>query len=203
MQLTTHITLRPAQNSFSTTAARTSSPVKVKKHSTTALAKIAAHRARGAGKLKIKKAAIAKTGKPPMPGERKAMRKRIVLSNTNALPVQMQDLDKEALVDKRLVGTVVGLSEKVVDSLRAVEAFKPTQGWGLFRRPGLLVREESVALSAKLAEAEDKKEAFRMVLDGNRVSGKSMMLLHSMAAAFLRGWIVVNIPDGKPLTAFH
>jgi len=49
-------------------------------------------------------------------------------------------LEKETLADKRLVGSVVGLPENVVDSLRAAEAFKPTQGWGLFRRPGILIR---------------------------------------------------------------
>jgi small subunit ribosomal protein S29 len=196
MQLTAQLTLRPGQHLFSTTAARDAMPVGVKKKTTQAAAMIA-RRSKGVGRLKIKKKAIVKTGKPPLPGERKAMRKRIVLSNTNALPVQMEDLEKETLADKRLVGSVVGLPENVVDSLRAAEAFKPTQGWGLFRRPGILIREESVVLSERLAEVEKTKGSFRMVIDGDRVSGKSMMLLHAMTAAFLRGWIVVNIPDGQ------
>lgn len=151
--------------------------------------------------MTLKKKTVVKTGKPPLPGERKAMRKRIVLSNTNALPVEMRDLDKESLVDEQLVGTVVGLPENVVDSLRAAEAFRPTQEWGLFRRPGMLVRADSVVLSAKLAAAEEKKASFRMIIDGDRVTGKSMMLLHAMTTAFLRGWIVLNIPDGKSPTA--
>ncbi|KIN03897.1 hypothetical protein OIDMADRAFT_158841 [Oidiodendron maius Zn] len=134
-----------------------------------------------------------------MPGERKAIRKRIVLSNTNALSVQMEDLEKETLTDRRLIGSVVGLPENVVDSLRAAEAFRPTQVWGLFRRPGVLIREESVVLGEKLAEAEETKGSFRMVIDGDRISGKSMMLLHAMTTAFLRGWIVVNIPDAQEL----
>lgn len=200
MQFAAQLTLRPAQSTFSTTAAKNALPAKVKKHSAAELAKIAAMRARGGTKLKIKKKAVVKTGKPPMPGERKAIRKRIVLSNTNALSVQMEDLEKEILADRRLIGSVVGLPENVVDSLRAAEAFRPTQVWGLFRRPGVLIREESVVLSEKLAEAEETKGSFRMVIDGDRISGKSMMLLHAMTTAFLRGWIVVNIPDGKLLT---
>jgi small subunit ribosomal protein S29 len=84
-----------------------------------------------------------------------------------------------------------------VDSLRAVEAFKTTQGWGLFRRPGLLVREESVAVSRKLIMSEDGgNEMLRLVIDGERGTGKSLLLLHAMATAFVRGWIVVNIPEG-------
>jgi small subunit ribosomal protein S29 len=40
-----------------------------------------------------------------------------------------------------------------------------------------------------------------MVIDGDRISGKSMMLLHAITTAFLRGWIVLNIPDGKSAIA--
>ena len=98
----------------------------------------------------------------------------------------MEDLDKATLAERRLVGHVVGLPENVVDSLRAAEAFKPTQEWGLFRRPGVLIRNESLELSRRLAEAEIANKSFRMVIDGPRVSGKSMMLLHAMTTAFLR-----------------
>ncbi len=172
--------------------------------------------------LKIKKKAPVKTGKPPASGERKAMRKRIVLSNTNALEVKgMRDLDEGAVEEmvstkdvaeeevlagalgmvggedggKDWVGKVVGLKGETVDSLRAVEAFKTTQGWGLFRRPALLVREESVIVSRKLVEGE-KVQGVRLLIDGERVTGKSLLLLHAMATAFLRGWVVVNIPEG-------
>jgi small subunit ribosomal protein S29 len=178
-------------------------------------------KAKGARTLRIKKKVPVKTGKPPMPGERKAMRKRIVLSNTNALEVQgMRDLEKALLEqmvesggsaqgeakdgavvaqggENAIVGSVVGLEGKTVDSLRAVEAFKATQGWGLFRRPGLLVREESAVVSKKLVGAEKEKKAVRMVFDGEKGTGKSLMLIHAMATAFVRGWVVINIPEGK------
>lgn len=135
-----------------------------------------------------------------MPGERKAIRKRIVLSNTNALEVVgMEDLTSEMVLDTKLIGKVIGLEGKTVDSLRAAEAFKTTQSWGIFRRPGLLVRKESVKLARKMVDREQSKETLRLILDGDRVSGKSMMLIHTMATAFLRGWIVLNIPEGNIL----
>jgi small subunit ribosomal protein S29 len=155
------------------------------------------------------------------------MRKRIVLSNTNALEVEgMRELDGQLVGEwekgitlgdaergdwvldgalgmveqgkgegEEVIGKVVGLMGSTVDSLRAVEAFKTTQGWGLFRRPGLLVREESVALSRKLILSEEGK-LLRLVIDGDRGTGKSLLLLHAMATAFVRGWIVLNIPEG-------
>ncbi|CZR50997.1 related to ribosomal protein [Phialocephala subalpina] len=182
-----------------------------------------AARSKGQKTLKIKKKAVVKTGKPPAAGERKAMRKRIVLSNTNALEVEgMQDLDEqmvEKLVRKKeedlsvsfaleaagemeaeVVGKVVGLKGETVDSLRAVEAFKTTQGWGLFRRPGLLLREESRELSRRMVGAARGREELRLVIDGEKGSGKSLMLLHAMATAFVKGWVVLNIPEAQEVT---
>lgn len=163
-----------------------------------------------------------KAGKPPAPGERKAWRKRVVLSNTNALEVKgMREMDGKFIEDmlvasreleiseqdamklfvpteKGIVGTVVALTDSTVDSLRAVGAFKSNQSWELFRRPGLLIREESIKLSALLAAAEKPggDQALRLVIDGARVTGKTLMLLHGMATAFLRGWVVINIAEG-------
>ena len=154
------------------------------------------------------------------------MRKRIVLSNTNALEVtNLRDLNVEmvddmvrirdeveefvlqgAVVQKEggevvgkepVVGKVVGLKGVTVDSLRAAEAFKTTQGWELFRRPALLVREESVGLSRQLVRAQEEKKALRLVIDGEKGTGKSLMLIYAMATAFVKGWVVVNIPEGK------
>jgi small subunit ribosomal protein S29 len=133
-----------------------------------------------------------------MPGERKALRKRIVLSNTNALEVDgMQDLSRE--MSGRLegmVGKVVGLEGSTVDGLRAVEAFKTMQGWGLFRRPGVLIREENVELGRRMVGVKTAKETLRVVVDGAKGTGKSMLLLQAMATAFVRGWVVLNVPEG-------
>ena len=143
-----------------------------------------------------KKAAPTKTGKPPMPGERKAVRKRIVLSNTNALQVDgLNDLSKDMELAVH-TGKVVGIPGEVVDSLRALEAFKVSQGWGMFRRPALLIREESVAITEAMKRAEEGKMDMSLVVDGERGTGKSLMLLHAMATALVRGWIVLSIPEG-------
>lgn len=150
---------------------------------------------RQAKSLRVKKKAYVKTGKPPMPGERKAMRKRIVLSNTNAFEVTDM-VDMEATLVPEQIGKVVGLPGPVVDQLRTVEAFKTTQGWGMFRRPGCLVRTESVEMMKILEGAEKGKMTSITVIDGDRRTGKSMLLLQAMTAAFMKGWIVVNIPDG-------
>lgn len=159
-----------------------------------------------------KKNVPTKTGKAPMPGERKAMRKRVVLSNTNALEVVgLKDFDKAMLEEvlkpefkesgasDGLLGKVVGLQGETVDALRAVEAFKPNQGWGLFRRPGVLMREESVVLSRKIVDAEKKKQVLRLVVDGDKGTGKSLMLVQALATAVLRDWVVMTIPEGTLL----
>jgi len=151
----------------------------------------------GASKtLKIKKKAFVKTGRPPAPGERKAIRKRIVLSNSNALEVPTM-ADMTAELDAAQVGTVIGLPGSLVDQLRAAEAFKTTQCWSLFRRPAILIREESVEIAKMIQEAQDAKKTPVTIIDGDRGAGKSMMLLQAMATAFLNGWIVLSIPEGK------
>lgn len=103
-------------------------------------------------------------------------------------------------VREKILGYVVGLEGKTVDALRAVEAFTPTQGWGLFRRPALLVRDESVLLSRKIVQAEKEKSVLRLVIDGDKGTGKSLMLIHALATGVLRNWVVMNIPEGRSLS---
>ena len=142
-------------------------------------------------------------GRPPAPGERKALRKRIVLSNTNALEVHgMQDLSAESMIDMRLRGQVIGIPGLVVDQLRAVEAFKVSQAWGLFRTPGMLMRRETVEYGKMLEDmsSEEVGKTVRRVLVGERGSGKSMLLLQAMSMAFIKKWAVFHIPAGEQLT---
>lgn len=151
-------------------------------------------------KKKKRRDTNAPKGRPPAPGERKALRKRIVLSNVNALEVRdMQDLTPEAMIDMRLRGQVIGIPGPVVDQLRVLEAFKVSQGWGLFRRPGMLVRRETVEYGRMFEElsGENSGKVVRRVLVGEKGSGKSMMVLQAMSMALLKGWIVINIPNGK------
>ena len=157
--------------------------------------------------MKKKKKPPGERGKPPAVGERKALRRRIVLSNTNALAVPgMEDITMESMINEESRGKVFGIPGPVVDQLRAVDAFKVSQGWGLFRRPGMLVRKETIAYGKLIEEmsllknertsSEGSNKVMRRVLVGERGSGKSLMLLQAMTAAFMKKWTVINIPEG-------
>lgn len=188
-----------AAASFSTSAAKLKNPNQKKGNSTAGPPK------KGVKGLRIKKnAASRESGRRPAPGERKQQRKRIVLSNTNALEVPgLQDLKAEDIGDAHIQGKVLGIPmDPVVDQLRAVDAFKSNQGWGLFRRPAMLVRRETVELG-KLVSAvhgegasAGEKRSFRKIIHGDRASGKTTLLLQAMTMAFLKHWVVINFPDG-------
>ena len=156
-------------------------------------------------KKKTKHQPIDRSRRPAV-GERKALRKRIVLSNTNALEVNgLQDLSADSFTDNDLRGQVLGIPGPLLDRLRAVEAFKVKQGWALFRRPAMLMRKISLDLGKELEEIseEGSKKSIRRVYVGEKGSGKSAMLLQAMTMAFMKHWIVISIPDGispLPLT---
>lgn len=129
-------------------------------------------------------------------GERKAQRKRVVLSNTNALEVQgMEDFSAEGVPDASRLGHVLGLPTETMDSLRANEAFKATQGWSMFRRPATLIRKETVEMG-KLVDEAAQKRTVRRVVYGDRGSGKSVLMLQAMAMAHLKNWVVIHVPEG-------
>lgn len=198
IEISSSTSLSSAQRSaFSTTSALSANPPKKKNVS----AKPSARQGRT---LRLSKNKRETTGRPPAPGERKAVRKRIVLSNTNALEVKgLQDLDWENGRSTKLAELekqVLGLTNDTVDALRALEAFEHTQGWNLFRRPATLVRKETVEMARALEGAEGnegaEKKAVRKVLFGEKGSGKSVLLLQAQAMALQRGWIVVHLPNG-------
>lgn len=160
--------------------------------------RIGAHIRRGKIGQNAKKKRDVQRAKKPAPGERKAFRKRIQLSNTNAAPVTgLSVLEAGTMADADRAGSMVGLPDKLVDQLRALEAFKTTQNWGLFRKPHMLVREETVKLTKRLEEAAAQKQTLRTVLTGEKKAGKSTMLLQAMSHALLNNWVVIHIPDGK------
>ncbi|PHH86873.1 hypothetical protein CDD83_9637 [Cordyceps sp. RAO-2017] len=141
------------------------------------------------------------TGTKPKPGERKAFRKRIQLENSSALPVQgLGELGPETLAADDSSGRLFALPERATELLGLLEAFKPTQTWAFFQRPHVLVRAETVQLIKGLEESKANKEAFKCVLTGERLSGKSTALLQAMTHALLNGWVVINIPEGQDLT---
>ena len=179
---------------FATSAALLANPIKKKSNSMKP--QIITRGSKQTFTKKKKKAELATDrSKAPAIGERRALRKRVVLSNTNALEVQgLRDVNTEDLLDERSKGQVLGIPGQLVDQLRAVEAFKVAQGWGMYRRPAMLMREETLEY-AKMMEGVGK-ETVRRVIVGERGSGKTTMLLQAMTMAFLKGWVVINIPEG-------
>ena len=153
---------------------------------------------------KKKKPQVVDRSKKPAVGERKALRKRIVLSNTNALEVEgLKDISAQSMIDESLRGQVLGIPGLVVDQLRAVEAFKVTQGWPLFRRPAMLMRNDTLEMATEIENISlgIRDKTIRRVFVGERGSGKTVMLLQAMTMAFLKGWVVINIPEGTLRTA--
>lgn len=147
---------------------------------------------RRAAKPRPKKTAI---------GERAALRKRIVLSNNNAIAVEgVPEFGDELIQIEQLRAQVVSLPVSLVHRLRAVEAFKRTQSWGLFRNPAMLIRRETIEYFQLLDEISEQKEgsrrSMRKIILGERGCGKSMILLQAMAIAFLKDWVVINLPEG-------
>lgn len=197
--LTSRTLLAPHTAYFSTSASRHANPSPKKKG-------LVAPPKRGTRTLNVKKGRkghTQDTGKRPAPGARKAFRKNIVLTNDNALEVSsLKDLNKDNALSAQNEGKVMGLPDRAVDALRAVDAFKPSQGWRLFRRPAVLMRKEAIELAQLLSEVEGAKagkkpKTIRRVLSGERMSGKSTLLLQGLAMASLRGWVIINLPEGQ------
>ncbi|KAF2015885.1 hypothetical protein BU24DRAFT_422190 [Aaosphaeria arxii CBS 175.79] len=200
---TRSLMIAPQASCFSTSAARYANPTMKKKG-------MGAAPKKGVKSLRITKSNkdAAGSGKRPAPGERKAMRKRIVLSNDNALEVAgLQDLTAENALDASHQGKVRGIPEEAVDALRAVEAFKPRQGWSLFRRPAVLMRKETMELAQIMKKIESseksKKESKRIIVYGERMGGKSTLLLQGITMAFLRKWTIINLPEGQDIVNAH
>lgn len=135
------------------------------------------------------------------PGERKAARKRVVLSNVNARAVNdLAVLDKVNASGSRHQGQMLALPDDLIDALRANEAFKATQEWHLFQRPATLMREDTKRIASLFDQIESGSEptVLRRILSGPRGSGKSILQLQAMSMALLKGWITIHIPDSKP-----
>lgn len=190
--------------------------------------------------VRIKKKIPSKGYKIPAPGERKAIRKRVVLSNSNALEVSgLKDwptalsmgaargiagfgtsnsrksrADEHGLLEGEdpgsisvPIGSVVALPNDTVDGLRALDSFKSSQGWSLFRRPSCLVREATAEVVKGVEQAERAglsgsdspalaQRFFRRLIVGARGTGKSVLLLQAQAVALARGWVTIHIPEG-------
>lgn len=132
------------------------------------------------------------------PGERKAHRRRVVLTNPNALEVPgLKLLERDTAVAEGARGSIVILPDPLVEQLRELGAFKQTQQWRAFRKPAVLLTEQSLDLGRRLIAAEERKAegVVRNIVSGDKGVGKSVMLLQAMAMALLRGWVVISLPE--------
>lgn len=135
--------------------------------------------------------------RPPPPGERQQQRKRIVLSNTNAPEVKgLQPLTLQNCADQNVVGRILSFDDATIDRLRASKAFKKTQSWRLFRRPATLMRKESVEIGNLIAREGLKTTTDRIVVAGERISGKSVLLTQASAMALMKEWVLITVPEG-------
>jgi hypothetical protein len=184
---------RPQTAAFSTTMAAQKAPVKLNSGSNAG-----ARRFEKGKTIKLNKKAPPIPKRSPLPGERKAYRKRIVLTNDNALQFDgAQDLTAASMLDEANVPAMLRLPDKLVDQLRAAEAFKTTQCWNLFRWPHMLLRQPGQEIARRMQQDLAKKETTRLVLTGEGLVGKSMLLLQAIATAYCNDWIVINFPEGK------
>lgn len=112
----------------------------------------------------------------------------------------MQELTGETMVDSRLRGSVLALPVPMIDQLRAVQAFKTNQGWSIFRRPGTVLRRETLQMGRFFdnisGEGAKKGSVVKRIITGQRKTGKSVHLLQAMAMGFTKDWVVLTIPEG-------
>ncbi|OAP56003.1 hypothetical protein AYL99_10155 [Fonsecaea erecta] len=183
--------------SFHSSAVQFKSPLLKKKVSQSGTS---APRARQSQSARLKKKSRDRPKLPPV-GERRAQRRRIVLSNTNALPVSdMETWSKENMVDEKSLGQMMALDGALLDQLRDSGAFKTTQNWSLFRRPATLIREETLRIAKDMEaikqEGGEKKVVKHLVI-GEKASGKSVLMLQTMSMAYMNHWIVLNVPEAQ------
>ncbi|OQV05476.1 hypothetical protein CLAIMM_10207 [Cladophialophora immunda] len=183
--------------SFHSSAAQYKSPLLKKKVSQSGTS---APRARQSQSARLKKKGRERPKLPPI-GERRAQRRRIVLSNTNALPVSdMETWSKENVIDEKTVGQMMALDGGLLDQLRDSGAFKTTQNWSLFRRPAILIREETLRIAKEMDDIKqegEKKKVVKHLVIGEKASGKSVLILQAMSMAYMDHWIVVNVPEAQ------
>ncbi|KAA8893525.1 mitochondrial ribosomal death-associated protein 3-domain-containing protein [Sphaerosporella brunnea] len=153
-------------------------------------------------------AADQKPKAPFKPGERRDIRQRIVLSNTNAPAVDVAELSFEVSTREEYVGTVFAFGAKDIDSLRELDGFRRSQDWKFFHRPSTVMRKESLRLGEMMEWVQQQEElpqtrCERLVLTGPKGSGKSVLLLQAMAWALQRQWVVINIPNAADLVIGH
>ena len=106
------------------------------------------------------------------------------------------------MAEEKYIGQMVALDGGLLDRLRDSRAFKTTQNWNLFRRPATLIREETIKVARDMQDAGDQNKVVKHLVMGERASGKSILVLQAMSMAYMKEWIVLNIPEGEFLASF-
>ena len=62
----------------------------------------------------------------------------------------------------------------------------------------MLMRKDTLDMAKEIEGISrgTREKTIRRVFVGERGSGKTVMLLQAMTIAFLKGWVVINIPEG-------
>ena len=139
-------------------------------------------------------------------GERKEIRNRIVLSNTNAPLLTLPPFTVETSLHEPAVSSVFAFTDTDIDRLRAIGGFQRSQDWKYFNRPSTVLRHETLVLSEMMERVQGGEDApqgafARLIVTGPKGSGKSVYMLQAMALAIQRNWVVINIPKGTPARA--
>ncbi|KAJ6259861.1 37S ribosomal protein S23 [Drechslerella dactyloides] len=92
--------------------------------------------------------------KKPEIGYRRALRKAIVLANSNAPVLDLPDLTAEDIVNPASVGKAFNINVEDLEKLRQLEVFQKKQLWQFFSRPTTFVRNESVGIARAMESVE-------------------------------------------------
>ena len=138
------------------------------------------------------------------PDEIRANQRPVALSNPNAIEVPgLQALSVEHVVDETSRGKVFALPPQFLEQLRSLGVFKPSQSWGLFKKPATLVRAETLELGKLVRgiggaeEGEMKGKSVTRIVSGLRNVGKTTHLLQALTLGLMNEWVVMHVPNGR------
>lgn len=106
-------------------------------------------------------------------GERKVLRKNIVLSNTNAPVLPLPEMVLDICGMEETEGTVFQIPDSVLDRLKALGAFKTGQHWPYFQRPSTLIRKGSVDIGKLILWINGGEVAEGVAANGGEVGGEA------------------------------
>lgn len=108
------------------------------------------------------------------PGEARAMKRMVVLSNTHALSVPTETFSGESITNPGLHwGKMMGFNVPTLQRLKGLDAFQPRRNWEFFNAPNVLYRRQT----ADLAKLMCWVEGTQMDAEGVKMVEKNWRLL--------------------------